>query len=77
MQLIHQLHWPILDAIRHQDESGARRAMLIYFDRLQNALSDLGISDRAIGDQTEGNHAVPVDIAGSPTRQPAPVAERG
>ena len=76
-QLIHELHWPILEAVRHRDESGARRAMLIHFDQLQNALSDLGISDRAIGNQTEGNHAVPVDIAGSPTRQPAPVAGRG
>jgi GntR family transcriptional regulator, transcriptional repressor for pyruvate dehydrogenase complex len=76
-QLIHELHWPILEAVRHRDESGARRAMLIHFDQLQNALSDLGISDRAIGNQTEGDHAAPADIIGSPQLQSALVVGRG
>jgi GntR family transcriptional regulator, transcriptional repressor for pyruvate dehydrogenase complex len=76
-QLIHELHWPILDAIRHRDEPGARRAMLAHFAQLQNALSDLGISDHAIGNQTEGDHLAPADIAWSPRRQPAPLAGRG
>ena len=76
-QLILELHRPILEVVRHRDESGARRAMLIYFDQLQNALSDLGISDRAIGNQTKGDHAAPADIIGSPQLQPAPVVGRG
>ena len=74
---IQELHWPILDAICQQDEPGARRAMLTHFDQLQKALSDLGISDRALGNQTEGNHAAPADSAGSSRRHPAPLAERG
>jgi GntR family transcriptional repressor for pyruvate dehydrogenase complex len=76
-QLIHDLHWPILDGIRRRDESGARQAMLAHFDQLQNALSDLGISDRAIGNQTEGNHAVTADSTGSARRMPASLAGRG
>jgi GntR family transcriptional repressor for pyruvate dehydrogenase complex len=76
-QLIHELHWPIFDAIRHQDESSARHAMLIHFAQLQNALSDLGISDHTIGNQIEGDHAASADTTGSPRRQPAPVAGRG
>jgi GntR family transcriptional repressor for pyruvate dehydrogenase complex len=76
-QLIQELHWPILDAIRRRDEPGARRAMLTHFDQLQNALSDLGISDRAIGNQTEGDHTVTADSTGSPRRQPASLAGRG
>jgi DNA-binding FadR family transcriptional regulator len=75
--LIHDLHWPILDAIRRRDESGARRAMLAHFDQLQNALSDLGISDRAIGNQTKGDHAVTVDSTGAPRRMPTSLAGRG
>ena len=76
-QLILDLHGPIFDAIRHQDESSARRAMLTHFDQLQNALSDLGISDRAIGNQTEGDHVTPADSTGSPRRHPASLAGRG
>jgi GntR family transcriptional regulator, transcriptional repressor for pyruvate dehydrogenase complex len=76
-QLIHELHWPIFDAIRHQDESSARHAMLVHFAQLQNALSDLGISDHTIGNQIEGDHAASADTTGSPRRQPAPVAGRG
>jgi DNA-binding FadR family transcriptional regulator len=75
-RLILELHRPIFDAIRHQDESSARRAMLVHFDQLQNALSDLGISDRAIGNQTKGDHAMPEDSIGSPRRRPAPLAGR-
>ena len=73
-QLIHDLHWPVLDAIRRRDEPGARRAMLVHFDQLQNALSDLGISDRAIGNQTEGIHGVTAESTRSPRLQPAPLA---
>jgi hypothetical protein len=51
--------------------------MLAHFDQLQNALSDLGISDRAIGNQTEGNHAVTADSTGSARRMPASLAGRG
>jgi GntR family transcriptional regulator, transcriptional repressor for pyruvate dehydrogenase complex len=76
-QLIHDLHWPILDAIRWQDEPGARSAMLTHFDQLQNALSDLGISDRAIGNQTGGDQVTPEDSTGSLRRQPASLAGRG
>ena len=76
-QLIHELHWPILEAVRHRDESGARLAMLIHFDQLQNALSDLSISDRAIGNQTKGDHGAPADTIGSPQLQPALVVGRG
>jgi DNA-binding FadR family transcriptional regulator len=76
-QLIHELHWPILDAIRHRDESGARRAMVAHFDQLENALSDLGISDLAIGNQSESDRVNSADAAGSPRRQPASLAERG
>jgi DNA-binding FadR family transcriptional regulator len=76
-QLIHDLHWPILDAIRRRDEPGARRAMLAHFDQLQNALSDLGISDRAIGNQTENDHAATTDSTGSLRRMPASLAGRG
>jgi GntR family transcriptional regulator, transcriptional repressor for pyruvate dehydrogenase complex len=75
-QLILELHGPIFDAIRHQDESSARRAMLRHFDQLQNALSDLGISDRAIGHQTEGDHAMPAESIGSPRRRPTSLAGR-
>jgi DNA-binding FadR family transcriptional regulator len=75
-QLILELHGPIFDAIRHQDESSARRAMLVHFDQLQNALSDLGISDRAIGHQTEGDHAIPAESSGSPRRRPTSLAGR-
>jgi GntR family transcriptional repressor for pyruvate dehydrogenase complex len=75
-QLILELHRPIFDAIRHQDESSARRAMLRHFDQLQNALSDLGISDRAIGHQTEGDHAMPAESIGSPRRRPTSLAGR-
>jgi GntR family transcriptional repressor for pyruvate dehydrogenase complex len=76
-QLIHDLHWPILDTIRRRDKAGARQAMLAHFDQLQNALSDLDISDRAIGNQTEGNHAVTADSTGSARRMPASLAGRG
>jgi GntR family transcriptional regulator, transcriptional repressor for pyruvate dehydrogenase complex len=76
-QLIHDLHWPIFDAIRRQDEPSARSAMLTHFDQLQNALSDLGISDRAIGNQTGGDQVTPADSTGSRRRQPASVAGRG
>ena len=75
-QLILELHGPIFDAIRHQDESSARRAMLVHFDQLQAALSDLGISDRAIGNQSEDNHAVLADSIGSPRRRPASLVGR-
>ena len=47
--------------------------MLAHFDQLQNALSDLGISDRAIGNQTEGIHGVTAESTRSPRRQPAPL----
>jgi hypothetical protein len=75
-QLIHELHWPIFDAIR-RDESGTRRAMIMHFDQLQSALSDLGISDRAIGNQTESDHTVMTDSTGSPRRRSASLAGRG
>ena len=76
-QLIHDLHWPILDAIRQRDEPGARRAMLTHFVQLENALCDLGISDRTIGNQPEGDHVTPADTTGSPQRQLALLAGRG
>jgi GntR family transcriptional repressor for pyruvate dehydrogenase complex len=76
-QLIHELHWPILDAIRQGDEPGARRAMLTHFDQLQHALSDLGISDCAIGNQPEGDHTVKAPFTESPRRQPASLVGRG
>jgi DNA-binding FadR family transcriptional regulator len=76
-QLIHDLHWPILDAIHHRDESAARRAMLAHFAQLENALSDLGISNRAVGDHTEGDHAATQDTTRSLRRQPASLAGRG
>jgi DNA-binding FadR family transcriptional regulator len=76
-QLILDLHRPIFDAIRHQDESSARRAMLVHFDQLQNALSNLGISDRAIGIQTEGDLAVTADGTGTPRRHPESLTGRG
>lgn len=48
-QLIHDTHWPILDAIRRQDAPAAREAMLVHFDQLMEALSSLGLSERPIG----------------------------
>jgi DNA-binding FadR family transcriptional regulator len=76
-QLIHDLHWPILDAIGRGDESDARRAMLTHFDQLQNALSELGISDRAIGNQTEGDLALTEDGIDSSWLRSASLAGRG
>lgn len=77
--LIHELHWPILDAISRQDEPGARRAMLAHFDQLQRALGDLGISDRPIGSHTAGNRALPAGAVkpGTARRQPALGVGRG
>ena len=49
-RLIHELHWPVLDAIRRRDEPAAHRAMSSHFDQLQRALAELGLSERAIGD---------------------------
>ena len=76
-QLIHDLHWPILDAIDRGDEADARRAMLAHFDQLQNALSELGISDRALGNQIEGDLTLAEDGTGSPRRRSASLAGRG
>lgn len=53
-RLIHQLHWPIVDAIRRQSESDARQAMLAHFDQLHRALRQLGISERPVGNSTGG-----------------------
>jgi hypothetical protein len=50
--------------------------MFMHFDQLQNALSVLGISDRALGNQLEDDHAVPTDSTGSPRRRPVSLAER-
>jgi GntR family transcriptional regulator, transcriptional repressor for pyruvate dehydrogenase complex len=55
--LIHQLHWPIVDAIRRQDEADARRAMLAHFDQLHFALLQLGISEQPVGRWTDGSTA--------------------
>ena len=48
-QLIHDLHGPILDAIRRRDEAAAREAMLVHFDQLRRALDDLGLHERPVG----------------------------
>lgn len=50
-RLIHELHWPILDAIRRQDVPAARAAMLVHFDQLAQVLHDLGLSKRPVGMQ--------------------------
>lgn len=76
-RLIQSLHWPILDAIRHRDEVAARGAMLAHFDQLQQALRDLGISERPIGSQTIDDPDALPDILGSERRPLAPVAGRG
>jgi GntR family transcriptional repressor for pyruvate dehydrogenase complex len=47
-QLIHELHWPILDAIRGRDVPAARQAMQAHFDQLAQALRDLGLSERPL-----------------------------
>jgi DNA-binding FadR family transcriptional regulator len=48
-QLIHDLHWPILDAIQRQDEIAAREAMLAHFDQLRQVLTSLGFNERPVG----------------------------
>lgn len=57
VRLIRQLHWPIVDAIRRQDETDARRAMLVHFDQLERALRLLGISEQQVGSSTVGTPA--------------------
>lgn len=47
-RLILEIHGPILAAIRDQDATAARRAMIVHFDQLQRSLSSLGISDRPL-----------------------------
>ena len=47
--LIHALHWPILEAIRRQDEAAAREAMLLHFDQLRQILDSLGFNERPVG----------------------------
>jgi GntR family transcriptional repressor for pyruvate dehydrogenase complex len=61
-RLIHDLHEPILAAIRRRDEAGARRAMETHFDQLQQALTALGISERAVGRQSGDAHARPAVV---------------
>lgn len=53
--LIHAMHWPILDAIHRQDAAAAREAMLIHFDQLMEALSSAGLSERPIGAHAPGD----------------------
>ena len=63
-RLIHELHGPILDAIRRRDEPGARRAMQAHFDQLQDALATLGISERTVGRQAGRAHGMPATVVG-------------
>jgi GntR family transcriptional repressor for pyruvate dehydrogenase complex len=63
-RLIHQLHWPIFDAIRRRDEPGARRAMEAHFDQLAAALSALGISGRVVSGHTGRDQTMPTVAMG-------------
>lgn len=76
-RLIHELHWPIFDAIRRQDEVDARWAMLTHFDQLQDALAELGLSERTVGSEAGGDRVASASVVASVRRQPAPAAGRG
>lgn len=71
-RLIHELHWPILDAIRRQDANAAREAMLIHFDQLAEVLRDLGLSERPVGTQTADSTGT-ASRAGTAPRRLAPL----
>jgi DNA-binding FadR family transcriptional regulator len=47
--LIHELHAPILEAIRRQDAPAARATMMAHFDQLATVLHELGLSEHPIG----------------------------
>ncbi len=69
-RLIHDLHWPIFDAIRRCHPFDARAAMLAHFDQLEQVLRDLGLGDRMVGSYVVGDPVAPAGLAGSePTRQ--------
>jgi DNA-binding FadR family transcriptional regulator len=53
--LIHDIHAPICDAIRQRDAVAARRAMLAHFDQLDQALGELGLSQRPVASHGESS----------------------
>ena len=63
-RLMQELHEPIFAAIERQDEAGARCAMEVHFDQLQQALTSLGIEERTVGHQFGQAHASSASIVG-------------
>jgi GntR family transcriptional regulator, transcriptional repressor for pyruvate dehydrogenase complex len=76
VRLIDHLHWPIVDAIRRQDETDARQAMLAHFDQLQRALCQLGISERPVGGATGGEPDTIAVVAAARPMQPLGLERR-
>jgi GntR family transcriptional repressor for pyruvate dehydrogenase complex len=58
-RLIHDLHWPIFDAIRRSHALDARAAMVAHFDQLEQVLQDLGLGDRTVGSYLVGDPVAP------------------
>lgn len=78
-RLIHELHWPIADAIRRAHAADARRAMVAHFDQLEQVLRELGLGDRTVGSYVVGDPVAPVDRSAAETARQvmAPGGERG
>jgi GntR family transcriptional regulator, transcriptional repressor for pyruvate dehydrogenase complex len=77
--LIHDLHWPIVDAIRRSHAPDARTAMVAHFDQLEQVLRDLGLGDRTVGSYVGGDPVAPADGPGAETERHVMVSgvERG
>ena len=78
-RLIHDLHWPIFDAIRRSHAPDARTAMVAHFDQLEQVLRDLGLGDRRVGSSVMGDPMAPTHRSAAETARHvmAPRAERG
>lgn len=61
-RLIHDLHWPIFDAIRRCHAADARAAMQAHFDQLDQVLRTLGLGDRMVGSYVVGDPVAPGEI---------------
>ena len=78
-RLIHDLHWPIFDAIRRSHAADARTAMVAHFDQLEQVLRDLGLGDRAVGSSVMGDPMAPAHGSAAKTGRHVvePGIERG
>jgi GntR family transcriptional repressor for pyruvate dehydrogenase complex len=76
-RLIHELHWPILNAIRLKDVGAARSAMLAHFDQLEQVLRELGVGDEPLVGRGAAASTPAPDSGASRERAYAPAAGRG